>query len=334
MMNPVDYLLAYKTPYCHQHPEGMQRIGMKRIQSRATWVNRLRFGRQQRYRQDLYRRHFDALLEDNGSVNRERGRMVEGVLLDRSLDWPHLDRVLEDAERYIGERGAQKQGLEGREFVRNLFDPRDIERFPSFLDFLLSSDVLSVAAEYLGLVPILSTTVPPAIRFMESDLRYETETDPPPRQSQLYHLDPHAPRMVYVVVALRDVELESGPFTYLDAAASRRLAEAVSYGEPGVPFRLPDERVAPHLDPADETVLTCPRGTVLFFDSTRCFHYGSRNPVVPRYLMMYALAPPIRADFSEWYATPQTYRPGPGDSELRKLVLDRSYRSPRFPVDR
>jgi hypothetical protein len=78
--------------------------------------------------------------------------------------------------------------------------------------------------------------------------------------------------------------------------------------------------------PEEEAIEFCyPRGTVLFIDSSRCFHYGSRNSVEPRYQMMYALISPCRTDFSEDVMPHRKFQVQKGDSRLRKLALDKSY---------
>lgn len=67
-----------------------------------------------------------------------------------------------------------------------------------------------------------------------------------------------------------------------------------------------------------------PRGAVLFLDSSRCFHYGSRDCVIPRYQMMYAFVSPCRTDFSEMLMTPRVYQTEPSDSRLRPTVLTKN----------
>ena len=42
-----------------------------------------------------------------------------------------------------------------------------------------------------------------------------------------------------------------------------------------------------------------PAGTVMFLDSGRCSHFGSRKPANPRYQLQYAYVSPIRNDFSD-----------------------------------
>ena len=66
-----------------------------------------------------------------------------------------------------------------------------------------------------------------------------------------------------------------------------------------------------------------PAGTVLFLDSGRCFHFGSRKPANPRYQLQYAYVSPIRNDFSD-LIRPQVSFPVRSDDPMsRRLALDR-----------
>jgi hypothetical protein len=104
---------------------------------------------------------------------------------------------------------------------------------------------------------------------------------------------------------------------------SERAAAALAYWSRGRPYRLSDEEIF-SVARADEKIeFTSPRGTVLFVDTSRCFHYGSRAGKRPRFQMMYGLTSVCRSDFSESYMPLD--RP-PLETEvdrLRRLVLDR-----------
>ena len=58
-------------------------------------------------------------------------------------------------------------------------------------------------------------------------------------------------------------------------------------------------------------------------DTSRCFHYGSRNGKVPRFQLMYGLTSVCRSDFSETYMPQFEYPAEPDDSLLRRMVVDR-----------
>src|SRR5262249_56352151 len=97
--------------------------------------------------------------------------MKDGWAFDTSMRLPHLERGVEDSEKMIAERSGQRRVAKGafRSYLQDLWTSEDVESYPSFLDFATSSDVLSVVSHYLQSIPVLSATLPPGIRFAESN---------------------------------------------------------------------------------------------------------------------------------------------------------------------
>jgi len=60
---------------------------------------------------------------------------------------------------------------------------------------------------------------------------------------------------------------------------------------------------------------------VLILNSNDCFHYGSRNSIDPRYMMMYGYTSPCRTDLSETTHSGHRYPIRDDDPTLRKMVL-------------
>jgi len=126
-----------------------------------------------------------------------------------------------------------------------------------------------------------------------------------------------------VIVLARDCTPRQGPFTWLPASTSATAAKKLDYWSRGRPYRLSDEEIYSVVDPDETMRLTLPRGTVLFIDTSRCFHYGARDADEPRFQVMYGLTSVCRSDFSESYM-PLDRPPLPADADrLRRLVLDR-----------
>jgi hypothetical protein len=55
--------------------------------------------------------------------------------------------------------------------------------------------------------------MPPGLRFADSNSKYDPNMTGSYRESHLFHLDYHETSLVYVIVLLRDVTMESGPFS-------------------------------------------------------------------------------------------------------------------------
>jgi hypothetical protein len=300
------------------------RLGIRSTMRLARRYNRLLYGRYQRYRESLYPDRFRELAEENdGFTGNGQIRMEDGYAIDTSRSLPHLDDLLREADEVIAERGGRAPVDGPRAFFRNIIRVEDLERWPSFLDFITSSAVLATASEYMGMIPALSKTLPTGVRFVESGRHYDDAPHLAPRGTMRYHIDPYNQPVVYVIVLLQDMTPEMGPTTFLPASVSARVATELGYWSRGRPYELSDEEVYSVADPAEKIEFSYPRGTVLFVDTGHCLHYGSRDNPVPRFQIMYGLSPICRTDFSETFMPSFSYPIRPNDSQLRKLILDR-----------
>lgn len=304
--------------------EAMQKHGINRLVQWGYVYNRARFhGRWNRHRRAYENEAATLLRENAGDSFRETGiKMEDGWALDASRTLPHLDALLDQASEVIKERGGRHHADTQYPFLRSLLFPGDLEKYPAFLDFILSSEVLAIGMDYMKTIPVFSKTRPPAVRFMESNIKLDPDAALPPRDSQLYHVDFYDCPMFYVLVLLEDVTMDCGPWTFLSASVSDRITKKLGYREKGRGYRLQDDEIRPHIGANEEIVFAYPKGTVLFIDSSSCFHFGSRNAVTPRYMMMYGLTTPCRRDFSMTFMKPFEYPVRPGDSRLRRMVLE------------
>jgi len=301
------------------------RLGIANTTHLAQAYNRIRYQRQIRWRGRVYRSQLSTLLDENGPCTRPPLRMKDGWAIDTSMSLPHLDRVLADSEEIIAERSGSRITPAGsyRSFFQDVWTSADMEKYPSFLDFATSSDMLSTIIEYLRLVPSLSTTIPNGIRFVESNAAFDDQPDEP-HDSQLYHIDYYSVPSVYVLVLLRDTAHENGPWTFLPRSRSQQAARALKNWKRKRPYRLSDDEVYSVVD-RNEIVEFCgPRGAVLFIEPSACFHYGSRNSIHPRFQLMLGYTSVRRTDFSEVFMKPIVYPTRDSDSRLRKMLLDKN----------
>jgi hypothetical protein len=303
----------------------MKPLGTNNTMKIARAYNSLLYGKYYEYRKDQYLHHFDELIRENGEPVSVINEIKDGWTLDTSGTLPHLKQLLNDAHEIIKERGGVKRTDFGRPWFQELPIDDLFDKYPSLLDFVTSSDVLSTVSKHLGFIPVFSASVPHGLRFNESWAKHD---DAPPgyfRGSQLHHIDYHDRPMAYVIVLLNDITMDNGPFCFLPESSSRKATIALNYKKRGKPHRLSDQEVYSAV-PESELVKVCyPEGTVLFFDPSVCFHYGSRNAVNPRYALMYALVSPCRTDFTEVLLERKLYPVSDGDSRLRKMVLRREF---------
>lgn len=314
MKRPATYLASDAA--IHRH-------GINRLMKWARVYNSLRYRRRKKSHLRAFKTESALLLAENagGHFTPPPIRMVDGWALDTSGTLPHLEALLAQTAEVIGERAGRLHSFIQRPFLRAMQFPSDHEKYPAFLDFVCSSAVLSVAMAHLQTIPVISKTTPQGYRLMESHSALDPEATSPPRDSQLYHIDLHDSPLMYVLVLLEDVTSECGPWTFLPAAASQRISKQLGYREKGRGHRLEDQDIRPLIKADEEIVFALPKGSVLFIDSSQCLHFGSRDAILPRYMMMYALTSPCRQDFVMAYKTPITYPVHPSDSRLRRMVL-------------
>ncbi|HEY1359904.1 MAG TPA: hypothetical protein VGF21_16500 [Thermoleophilaceae bacterium] len=292
----------------------MAKLGIRNTMRLAKAYNGLRRGRRQRMR----------VAEQRRFAPTPARRMEDGFLLDASLSLPHLDEMLAQTDEIIEERGGSPAVDDRyRAFFRNLISVDDLARWPALVDFVSSPELIAIVADYLGFIPALSWTLPTGVRVVESGKHLDALAHLPPRDSQVFHIDPYDHPMVYVIVLAKDCTPSQGPFTWLPASVSERASRELDYWSRGRPYRLSDEEIYSVVDPEETLRLTYPRGTVLLADTSRCFHYGARDADDPRFQVMYGLTSVCRSDFSESYM-PFDRPPLAADADrLRRLVLDR-----------
>ncbi len=324
-MDPPNPALRPLVPLAQAIQKGdMGRLGLRRTGAIGRAFNRKRRSSIE-FRRRVYEERFEAILADAGGAPDPRIRLRDGFAIDESRSLPHLAELLEAGEQLVAEYGGQRWEHE-KPFLQNINPESAIDRHPALLDFIASAPMMAAAAPVFGYIPPLSGLLPRGVRLMESSTRFDPAADGPWRESQLYHRDYHSTPTLYVIVALRDIGPDDGPLHFLGAEASRRVDLALDYGSRGVPYRLTDEMVYSVVDPAEVNCFSAAAGTVLWIESSRCFHFGSRRPANDRYQVQYAYTSPVRNDFLELWRPQRIYPIGEGDSLLRRLALDRDMR--------
>lgn len=306
--------------------DSMQLLGVDNTMKLARAYNGFWYGRHHEQRKKLYKYNFEELVTENGPPVVPVNEIKDGWVIDKSGKLPHLEELLKDADEIIKERGGIKRQDFGRPFFQELITEEHFERYPSILNFATSSEVLSTICRYLEFIPTLSCSMPYGVRLVESWNRFDEATNQPLRASQLFHLDYHDSPMAYAIVLLRDVAMENGPFCFLPKSVSTEACKGLgNYHTKEGGHRVSDERMYSVVSESELIKVCYPAGTVLFLDNSACFHYGSRNAVKPRYLMMFAYLSTRRTDFGDIWLKNMKYPVNPSDSRLRRMILDREY---------
>jgi hypothetical protein len=306
----------------------MRLLGVERTARLGRAWNARRFGASLQARRENLGRHLAQLRRERENAGRGDAQRIElrdGWARDDSHSLPHLDRLLDEMDPVIEERGGRRWPFHGKPFLYDILPERAWLRHNSILDFVTTPEVLEPVARHCGFVPCMSGDTPPGVRLMESTTRFDPQVEGPWRSSQLWHTDYHAFPTIYVIVALREIGPDDGALHFIDESASRRAAELLGYNRRGASHQVSDELMSEHVDPSETIAFTGPPGSVMFIDSSRCFHFGSRKPRNPRYQLQYAYISPVRNDFGDLVRPQAEYPVGPGDPLSRRLALDREF---------
>lgn len=219
--------------------------------------------------------------------------------------------IITDAQAWFRafEPSEPPRGKNRKRFLQNVFDSSTLKHEASVVRFALREDLLIAVAQYLGVVPILSTI----------SVFVSAASEPGLQSSQLYHCDGDDVRQVKVFVYCSDVDMPSGPLTVLDARSTAAVVDATHYQ---FRRRLSDEQVHAVVGADKERPVIGPAGTTVLVDTSRCLHFGSRvDPGAPprlvvmiQYQTPYSFMRPERARPFEHLADDSL-------SELQRLVL-------------
>lgn len=151
------------------------------------------------------------------------------------------------------------------------------EDAPAFFDLALSDEMLQIAADYMGEIPVLAK---PRLWWTKPEAYG-------PGGPQLFHIGararPVVVRQAKFMIAMSDVDENSGPFTFLPLDISQEIVRAIGYemGE-----EVPDEVIFSYAKPTDVRRFTGKAGASIFVDTSRCFHFGRRQQSKERLMLM------------------------------------------------
>ncbi|WP_158643526.1 phytanoyl-CoA dioxygenase family protein [Ketobacter alkanivorans] len=134
------------------------------------------------------------------------------------------------------------------------------------LKFALDENILSIATEYFQAVPLLVN-----LGVWRSSFSPEQASG-----SQLFHCDNLDTTQLKVFIYATDVSINDGPLTLIDATKSSALRKKLNYKWTTKRYRVSDQEVEDTIGSSCIKTLTAPKGTMVFGDTSRCFHYGSR----------------------------------------------------------
>lgn len=147
----------------------------------------------------------------------------------------------------------------GKMFFEELLADDDLRLFPAFFAAAIEERLLTQVLQAIGMVPHLESI----------DILASSQTGKELTASQLWHYDVNDVRIIKLFVYLEDCGARNGPFTFIPAGDSQRVAHAVGH-------YVQDDFIAGHVPRDRWRAIEGPAGTAFLIDTGRCYHFGSR----------------------------------------------------------
>lgn len=167
----------------------------------------------------------------------------------------------------------ERQSASVKEFLVSVIKDDEVLDHPELFSFVISPDIVELAAKYFGAVPVLA-----GVRL------WWTPPNDMATASQLFHCDREDQKQFKMLINVFETTPDAGPFTFIPADTSAKLKKKIKYSYKN--YRLPDEDIAAAggLDAA--VPLIGPAGAAACVDTSRCLHYGSRGNSRDRLVLM------------------------------------------------
>ncbi len=312
----IQKLVHYGTSFLvRERLNGDYYIGYNNVRSITKTFNYLKNFSSHRARMYLYKNKLQSVLIDNGIKLEPEDKLIDGWLHIKNSNFPFHKEFLETGDEIF--KRLEKNESTQKAYIEMINGLDDIEKYPNLLNFATSSELISVVANYLKCIPVLTE-----ISFYISEPVNFDATG-----SQLFHIDIEDTRVVRLIVPIEEITEEHGPFSFLPESITTKAIKKLKYGTLKGTYRITDEQMYKHIAKDKLIKATCKRGDLVFADTSRCFHYGSRGQTKPRKLCMVNFHSDIPENFKQTFGAGDLLKKyiKPNDSELRKMLLDYSY---------
>lgn len=214
--------------------------------------------------------------------------------------------TISEFEEFIKTLNPEEAEQGKKSFLKKYWDkfPKFNKNNP-FVKFVLSKEILDVANSYMGMWT----------KLVYYDLALTLPVgESAPVQSQRWHRDPEEKRICKVFIYLNDIDEEAGPFTHING--SQRGGK---YGHL-FPQKTPEgvypkeSELLSKVDPKDIRLMTAPKGTVIFCD-TSGLHRGGYAKTKERLMFTAFFSAPTNTE-KPWYKISEE------DKEILKKELN------------
>ncbi len=232
-----------------------------------------------KYLENLYfRPRYEAYIRENLSNLPSLHEDMDGLILRslkqdgvfitslEKLQLKNTNSFLEVGSRLMGELQDSSFRLKEKKIrVSNLFSEYShFVKYPEIFRWGLQDRLLKIAENYIQ--------TPVGYNTFSCDLTNPCASETNQRR---WHVDHEDRRMLKVIVYLNDVDIESGPFEYLNLEATKFIYEKLSFREKHG-FLTHDQLLSRLAECSSCEINAClgKAGTVIFVDTARLFHRG------------------------------------------------------------
>ena len=168
--------------------------------------------------------------------------------------------VLDTIDKHKNEAGKKTNKF----FFNNLYNYSfndELSRFST------SENFMKIASIYLNIFPIINN-----IQIIKSDIADDQQY----YSSMNWHLDKHHEKLIKVMILPYDLNSDDGPTCFLDKKVSKEIINNDSYFSSPIYFK-DEEILSADLQYKNKiNEFTGKRGDILFIDTSKCLHMGSR----------------------------------------------------------
>jgi len=240
-----------------------------------------------------------------------------GLLETNISDLGGDEEVLEEAVGYLDVENIGDFRVGDRRMTTGYIEKDDLNSHSSILEFLLSRNLISTVASYLGVIPIITN-----IDLLVGAKRDDTEGL---NESELFHCDWADIKQVKLFIHCNNIDEDMGPLTAVPANKSKKARDELNYTYGGSKYRVKDETMEKYVAPSSYHVATGQKGDVCMVDSSRCFHYGSRSSAPePRVEILVQYLTPtgfLLSPKGYHHNAPYQHLASPEMGELERMVL-------------
>ena len=159
------------------------------------------------------------------------------------------------------------------EFQKNFLMTKDINIDENIKNIV--NCILPYVTNYIGSLPVI----------LSAGFWHSPNKENQPGRSQSWHFDVEDKKQLKVLIPIEKISLSNGPLTVLPAEKSQFIFDKLykSKKSKSKTNKINDDIIKPFK--VDEVPLTGDEGDIIFCDTSRCYHYGSRKSSKPRKLI-------------------------------------------------